>query len=71
MKWSDTFAGFDLHLEDVNPRTLELPPMPPGEPGVVTPEKVEIGKIWLGRGIEKADVAKELGITRQTLHKYL
>ncbi|CAM3779711.1 helix-turn-helix domain-containing protein [Deinococcus frigens] len=56
---------------NVDPRTLELPPMPPGEPGVVTPERLEIAKVWLNRGMKKTAVARELGITRQTLYKYL
>lgn len=56
---------------NVDPRTLELPPMPPGEPGVVTPEQLEVVKVWLDRGVKKADVAKELGIHRVTLYKYL
>lgn len=56
---------------NVDPRTLERPPMPPGEPGVVTPERLAVAKIWLGRGIKKEDVAEALGINRQTLYKYL
>lgn len=56
---------------NVDPRTLELPPMPPGEPGRVTPEQLEVIKVWLSRGITKSAVAKELGITRQVLYKHL
>lgn len=56
---------------NVDPRTLERPPMPPGEPGVVTPERLAVAKIWLGRGIKTEEVAEALGINRQALYKYL
>lgn len=56
---------------NVDPRTLDLPAMPPGEPGVVTPEQVEVAKVWVSRGVKKADVARELGISRTGLYKYL
>lgn len=62
-----------VRVEDVDwgvdPRTLELPPMPEGEG--VTPERLETAKIWLSRGKKKTEVAKALGISRTALYDYL
>lgn len=53
------------------PTSETLTPMPAGQPGEVTPERLVVARLWLEAGVTKTEVAFALGISRTNLYNHL
>ena len=50
------------------PDLSTLPPMPPGP---ISEDQLSVAKAWIAAGVSKTEVAKTMGVSRQTLYSYL